>query len=1065
MSTKLARMLALTGGLLLTIPLVCGGTSDPWPLAFCDTQNTCRSELLGPQVVPEVKWCLELPREFDAWFDGTYGPLVSAGNYVYLAWEDAGSSPEPGNAPCLGKVSANGSLLWTYDTGQLSWHGGSYPLAISPAGYVIVGEVNTILYTVTFEGELNWTCDIGDPIDWWSDWYGFTLDSANNIYATHDWIGMYYTGLVSISGDGQFRWKRDWRNGWYPALLNDQRVCTSTIWWFHRAGITCWNTVDGQEEWAFGGDLRAGKPSPPAILPDFGAVTVYGTRYDQESQSAGPAVYCVNSDGSLRWSFDDFPGAGPVYSSGVAIGPDGTSYVSLRDDEAPNYLLAIKSNGEMWWQKEDPGLSNGVSLDADGNLYCCVGDSLNSYTAGGDPRWTVELPHSPNWHHVVIGERRRLFCLVEDYVRHEYCRLYLVALGEPGDEIPTSSCLSPQYANTTIPVEYEAIAMYGLDHVELWYQFEGGEWVDSALRGDDETGELTFEPPDGDGEYAFAVVAEDIEGNRNPLSDEAQATTIYDTSAPTSSASCEAYSTGSTIQVSYSASDTTSGVASVSLWYRRTDSRNGWIDSGLSEAEPEGVFSFHAARDGVYEFATIARDMASNAESLPEGPDCSAIVDTTAPASSCESPGIVNQYPIEVEYRVTDETSGVASVELWFSYEGGAWTESGIASTSATVTGSFLFSPPAQDDGTYGFATLARDRAGNVEALADDPDDATLVDTVPPASSCSCDEVADGFPIAVSYTAADAGSGVSSVALWYRFESGDWANTGLWAPMSSASFNFRPGQQLEGLYEFATVGEDAAGNVESLPENADCSVNVGSPAPRIEVSPESIDFGEVAVGEQAIEALTVHNAGDAALYVHRISVDGDGFSLDLEGLSLPCIIEPDGQVAFDVTFAPQSASDYSGVVSVQSSDPDSPSVEVNLTGSGTDAGELVLRVFTDHESYDFGDTILLYVSASNTGAEREVDVYLFVCYDYLGPDHIGWYAVRGGWSADVGAWLPGVVLAAGLDAEVLAFELPTPAEPSDIIRAGEYTILIATFEPGTFDWASNLAEATFSLRE
>ncbi|HUT04924.1 MAG TPA: choice-of-anchor D domain-containing protein [bacterium] len=871
----------------------------------------------------------------------------------------------------------------------------------------------TAVWSISPEGEVAWTYGSGSV-------QGLAVAESGNIYAL---IGSSF--LTSLDADGNVRWRHEIQTG--PSdhitglsigpgertIFEHERSAQGGYWEYDVDVICCVDSA-GEEKWTFSPAFEGwGSWCKSLAWDSFGRIMAVYQEWDKHEAgySDYSHLFCMSPDGELQWTY------------------------TVSDCELARHLVTTSDGASLIY-------AEGI---AHTEIHC-----INSE---GELRWVREaLPRSglPT----IIGPGKFLVaCFVDQPQLHVFAPDFTIL-----------HCTSPEYANTAIAVEYEVSALCGLDHVELWYRYEGGSWADSSLRGYEAIGELSFEPPDGDGEYAFAVVAEDIEGHRSTLPDEAQATTVYDTSAPTSSASCEAYSTGSTVQVSYSASDTTSGVVSVSLWYRGPDSGRGWVDSGLSEAEPEGVFSFVAAADGVYEFATVAQDLASNTESLPEGPDCTVVVDTTAPVSSCASPGMVNQYPIEVEYSVTDETSGVASVELWFSYEGGTWTDSGIASTSAAISGSFEFSPPTQDDGTYAFATFARDRAGNVEALPDAPDATTLVDTIPPASSCSCDEVAHDFPVAVSYTATDAGSGVSSVALWYRFEGGDWANAGLWAPMANASFNFRPSVQSEGLYEFATIAEDTAGNGESLPDNPDCSVNVRFPAPRIVVSPESIDFGEVAVGGEAVDSIVVDNAGDAVLELYHVSINGDGFSLDLGEISLPCSIEPDNQIEFDVIFGPESASDYSGVVSVESNDPDEPSVEMNLAGSGSSVGGLVLRVFTDSSSYDFGDTIYLYVGANNMGDESEVDVYLFVCYDYLGPEHVGWYAVGGGWSMDIGPWLPGIVLAAGLDAEVLAFTIPTPAEPSDIIKAGEYTILMAAFEPVTFDWASNLAEATFSLQ-
>lgn len=638
----------------------------------------------------------------------------------------------------------------------------------------------------------------------------------------------------------------------------------------------------------------------------------------------------------------------------------------------------------------------------------------------------------------------------------------IVDIGYHYPILVASSCSSPRYVNAgEIPVEYQAGAMHGLDHVELWYQYEGRDWADSGLRGYSKTGKLTFAPPEGDGEYGFAVVAEDVEDNRSELPDEARARTVYDTGPPTSSASSEPYSTRSTVQVSYSASDTTSGVAWVSLWYRAK--WRGWTDTGLRSGASVGSFAFRAEREGEYKFATLARDRASNTELFPVEADCVVLVDTVAPASFCVSPEAARSFPITVLYRATDETSGVSSIELWYRRGGGPWTFSGLMKTELkSPTGSFGFWPEDELNGTYEFATVARDRVSNIEALPVEPDDVTIFDTAPPQSSCSCQPTATGFPISVDYSASDELSGVASVELWYSFDGADWVFSGLSNQAAEGEFNFFPYAQAEGTYYFAAVAEDGAGNNEALPEVADCLCLVRFLEPRIEVSPDGVDFGEVLVGKSASERVVIHNAGEAELEVRRVSMQGDGFSVSL-GTPLPRDLAPGAELAFDVSFTPHEARQYSGTLTVESNDPDRPTVGLPLIGSGREPRGLVLSLRTDAESYQSGDMITIFAGALNEGDELVCDLYFALAYDYQGTEESFWFAVGEGWQQNLAPWLPEIVIPGGLDIEVPAFELPIPSQAPDIAASGEYTLLLAGFEPGTFDYVSPLAQTTFEL--
>ena len=117
-----------------------------------------------------------------------------------------------------------------------------------------------------------------------------------------------------------------------------------------------------------------------------------------------------------------------------------------------------------------------------------------------------------------------------------------------------------------------------------------------------------------------------------------------DDSPPASSAGpLAAYQNNLTFDVPYTASDATSGVASVELFYQ-VDS-GGYSSYGTFTSSP---ISFTASGDGFYEFYTVATDNAGNAESAPVSADASTTVDTGLPdaptmtAEPAYTPGTTN---------------------------------------------------------------------------------------------------------------------------------------------------------------------------------------------------------------------------------------------------------------------------------------------------------------------------------------------------------------------------------------------------------------------------------------
>jgi len=82
-------------------------------------------------------------------------------------------------------------------------------------------------------------------------------------------------------------------------------------------------------------------------------------------------------------------------------------------------------------------------------------------------------------------------------------------------EKPSSECTSDETDHCSpIRVNYTSYdATSGIANVMLWYQFNGGDWMDSGLCSSQTYGYFDFVPPNGDGTYAFVTFAQDKAGN------------------------------------------------------------------------------------------------------------------------------------------------------------------------------------------------------------------------------------------------------------------------------------------------------------------------------------------------------------------------------------------------------------------------------------------------------------------------------------------------------------------------------------------------------------------------
>ncbi|MBN1593440.1 MAG: choice-of-anchor D domain-containing protein [Candidatus Coatesbacteria bacterium] len=628
---------------------------------------------------------------------------------------------------------------------------------------------------------------------------------------------------------------------------------------------------------------------------------------------------------------------------------------------------------------------------------------------------------------------------------------------------PEALIMAPEFASSdTITIDYAASDnLSGVAEVTLFHLEPGSDkWSQAGFASFGASGTFTYSFEGGQGEYGFAAVGRDVAGNSAGVPLAAQTTIIFDSESPESEASCNPYSDSLSVNVSYSASDETSGITSVGLWYRMDDGE--WLNSGQLRSTADGKFLFQAKGDGEYQFSTISVDGAGNMEALPDSADCTTVIDTVRPSSTCESPEMLTSFPIQVTFAASDEMSGVDSVELWYRFDGGTWKYSSLKSEAET--GSFEFSPRFAEDGYYEFTTRAYDRAGNVEPLPDEAKAGTLLDSLAPISTCSCPDEANSFPIAVTYYVNEELSGLDCVYLWYRYADGEWSNSGLVSGLSEGIFEFTPEIPQEGTYGFATIGRDVAGNEEALLDAPDCEIDVIFRAPSIYAEPTSIEFGEVRIGLTVSETVTIGNKGNADLEVYSIEEDAVGFSVDLGDIELPLTIQPDDPISVEVSFIAASVSNYSGVLEIISNDPNDPVLQVEMLATGREASGLSLTAATDEDGYLFGDTFDITVAAENDGDALTADIYLVLAYDFGGPNATYWSAVGfDTWEPGIMTWIPNLAIDADLYVEATLHDMPIPEFLLGQPREGEYTVLLGAFEPGTFDLISEIASANFEL--
>jgi len=167
--------------------------------------------------------------------------------------------------------------------------------------------------------------------------------------------------------------------------------------------------------------------------------------------------------------------------------------------------------------------------------------------------------------------------------------------------------------------------------------------------------------------------------------------------------------------------------------------------------------------------------------------------------------------------------------------------------------------------------------------------------------------------------------------------------------------------------------------------------SVYQPVEDYEVQPTSYDFGDVEIGEQQGKSFTVTNAGDLDVVLGNITIAGDSaFTIEADSCSQSTLGQSES-CTFKVVFSPTAEVDSSAVVSIPSSDPGDPSLDVPVSGRGADLSYESPRLLTSRwrqytlELDSNGDgTLEQYVAGCGPVAVGQLMNY------YLKNSRVGW---------------------------------------------------------------------------
>lgn len=439
---------------------------------------------------------------------------------------------------------------------------------------------------------------------------------------------------------------------------------------------------------------------------------------------------------------------------------------------------------------------------------------------------------------------------------------------------PESSASAPMYTNASpIAVSFTASdAVSGVTDVSLYACFgEGGLWTATGLSSSETTGAFSYVPNSGEGTYYFYTVAQDAAGHTEAVPVEADASSLYDVTAPMTVLSGPSGVSSLPITLDFTCAPeptqlSGSPIDSIVLYYRFNNSA--WLSTGLSAGVEEGSFNFWPTEGpGKYDFYTIGADMAGNSETRASKPLTTVWYDSSAPTSTCWCNNTYRQFPLAVSFGADGTGSGIASVELFYNWEGMGWLSSGLVLTGDT--GVFLFPSHPEGDGRYEFYTVATDLGGNTEVWDGNADCAAFLDTVAPETAASSPVWVTSSPIIVTFDVVENGIGIAVVELWQKYESYSWQKVDEKHGQMSGQFEYET-EVTSGEYHFYTVGRDLAGNTEPEPTQSTApdtttSFDIMAPITSVKVPQYSV-VNSIDIGYRAIEDSSASGVASVTLW-------------------------------------------------------------------------------------------------------------------------------------------------------------------------------------------------------
>ena len=237
------------------------------------------------------------------------------------------------------------------------------------------------------------------------------------------------------------------------------------------------------------------------------------------------------------------------------------------------------------------------------------------------------------------------------------------------------------------------------------------------------------------------------------------------------------------------------------------------------------------------------------------------------------------------------------------------------------------------------------------------------------ASTLDFGNVATGSSKTLSATVTNSGDArvtISSIAISSQYFALSATNLPLTinaGQSTSFSLSFAP-KAVASFSATATITSDASNATTTL-NLAGAGTGSAVPPGQLTVNPSSEGFGNVILGTQQTQTITLTNSGESSVSISQVSLSGGGFQMS--GITAPLTLNPSQSTNFTVAFAPQAAGSAAGAVTITSNASDS-TLTLPLSGMGVSAGTLSSSPTSlDFGSVITGKTMSLSETVTNTG--------------------------------------------------------------------------------------------------